>query len=77
MKLPHTSSHPNRWITEREYAEIHGLCQQTLTTWRYRDRLAGRSEATSGFPQYRRWGRAVRYFLPGDAQNGGVTNREQ
>src|ERR1700733_2745164 len=53
-----------RWITETEYARIHALSRQTLCNWRYQDRKAGRKEARRGFPQYRRFGRAVRYWLP-------------
>jgi hypothetical protein len=52
-----------RWVTERVYAEIYGLNYQTLCNWRYRDRKAGRNCAPPGFPQYRRFGRAVRYWL--------------
>jgi hypothetical protein len=50
-----------RWITEREYAEIHGLSAQTLRNWRFKDRRAGRAEAASGYPRYRYFGGAVRY----------------
>lgn len=55
-----------QWITGREYARIHGLSPQTLINWRYRDRKAGRCEAVPGYPRYKYFGRAVRYWL-GDA----------
>jgi hypothetical protein len=55
---------PNgRWVTEKLFADFHGLSRQTLCNWRYRDRKAGRDQAESGYPQYRRFGRAVRYWL--------------
>ena len=44
---------------------------QTLANWRYRDRMAGRSGALPGYPQYRRFGRAIRYWIE-DEQNGGA-----
>jgi hypothetical protein len=52
-----------RWVSEKVFAEIHGLSRQTLTNWRYKDRRAGRSEAPAGFPQYRYFGSTVRYRL--------------
>ena len=55
---------PGRWIKEAEFASIHGLSRQTLCNWRYRDRKAGRTEALPGYPQYRYFGCAVRYWLP-------------
>ena len=55
---------PGRWIKEAEFASIHGLNRQTLCNWRYRDRKAGRTEALPGYPQYRYFGCAVRYWLP-------------
>lgn len=54
---------PGRWVTEQVYAELHCLSRQTLANWRYRDNKAGRDQAESGYPQYRRFGRAVRYWL--------------
>jgi len=65
----HTTAHESRhgrWVTERVYADQYGLSRQTLTNWRYRDLKAGRTEAAPGFPRYKRFGRAVRYFLPGE-----------
>jgi len=56
-----------RWVTERTYAEIHGLAKATLANWRFRDGRAGRNEAAPGYPRYRRFGRAVRYWLPADS----------
>jgi hypothetical protein len=55
-----------RWVSEKVFAEIHGLSRQTLTNWRYRDRRAGRREAPPGYPQYRYFGSAVRYKLAED-----------
>jgi len=52
-----------RWVSEAVYAERHALAKQTLTNWRYRDHLAGRTQALPGFPVYRRFGRAIRYWL--------------
>jgi hypothetical protein len=52
-----------RWVTEQVFSEIHSISRQTLANWRYRDRLAGRTEAAPGFPIYRRFGKAVRYLL--------------
>jgi len=57
-----------RWITERQYAELHSISRQTLSNWRFRDRRAGRSSASPGYPVYRRFGRAVRYYLIEDSQ---------
>lgn len=54
-----------RWVTEKLYADLHGLSKQTLTNWRYRDRKAGRDQAGPGYPQYRYFGHAVRYWLAG------------
>jgi hypothetical protein len=51
------------WVSEREYAQRHGLARQTLCNWRHRDRKAGRDHALPGHPVYRRFGRAVRYWL--------------
>ena len=61
-----TSAQIGKWVTERAYSEKFGLARATLTNWRYRDHLAGRSEAAPGYPQYRRFGRAVRYWLPAE-----------
>ena len=61
---PRVAPRPGRWIKEAEFASIHGLSRQTLCNWRYRDRKAGRTEALPGYPQYRYFGCAVRYWLP-------------
>lgn len=53
-----------RWVSEAVYADIYALSRQTLTNWRYEDRKAGRNGAREGFPVYRRFGRAVRYWVP-------------
>ena len=55
------------WIKEAEFASMHELSRQTLCNWRYRDRKAGRTQASPGYPQYRYFGRAVRYWLPAEA----------
>ena len=48
-----------RWITAREYSELHSIPVKSLDAWRYRDRLAGRKTAGEGYPVYRRFGRSV------------------
>lgn len=65
LQAPKTTQNvgPGRWVTERVYAEYHGLARQTLTNWRYRDRKAGRNHAEPGYPQYSYFGRAVRYWV--------------
>jgi hypothetical protein len=63
------------WVTERVYSELHSISRQTLSNWRYRDKAAGRSGAALGFPVYRRFGRAIRYWLPNDAQPAGGDNK--
>ena len=65
-------TYSGRWITERQYAELHGLTKGTLSNWRHRDHMSGRIEAAPGFPRYRRWGRAVRYWLPLESDGGAV-----
>ena len=55
-----------RWVTEASYSEIYSISRQTLANWRYRDRRSGRTEAPSGFPKYRRFGKAIRYLLEGE-----------
>ena len=52
-----------RWVTERLFAEIHDIHPQTLANWRYFDRKAGRRQAEPGYPVYRYFGKAVRYWL--------------
>jgi hypothetical protein len=59
-----------RWVTEREYAAHFRLARQTLTNWRCADAKAGRAEALPGYPRYRRFGCAVRYWLPDDDFGG-------
>jgi hypothetical protein len=55
-----------RWVMEARYSEIYSISRQTLANWRYRDRRSGRTEAVSGFPKYRRFGKAIRYLLEGE-----------
>ena len=52
-----------QWVSARKYADIHDLRPQTLANWRYQDRKAGRNGAAPGYPQYRRFGGAIRYCL--------------
>lgn len=52
-----------RFVTEAKYAELRSLARQTLSNWRYRDRMAGRNHALPGYPTYRYFGTAVRYVL--------------
>ena len=61
---------PGRWIKDAEFARIHGLSRQTLCNWRYRDRKAGLTQAAPGYPQYRYFGRAVRYWLAAEQPAG-------
>jgi hypothetical protein len=60
--------HTGRWVTAKVYARTYGLTEDTLGNWRWRDRQAGRDEAQPGFPRYRRFGRAVRYWLLAEDQ---------
>ena len=55
-----------RWVTDRVYSQLHEISRQTLANWRYRDRKAGRTQAAPGYPIYRHFGEAVRYWLPRD-----------
>jgi DNA-binding transcriptional regulator YiaG len=55
---------PGRWVTAAEFAAFAGVSVQTLANWRWKDRRAGRDGPGPGKPIYRRFGRAVRYFLP-------------
>jgi hypothetical protein len=52
-----------RWVTGKVYGEIHNIHPQTLANWRYFDRKAGRRQAEPGYPVYRYFGKAVRYWL--------------
>lgn len=52
-----------RWTTAAEFARLTGISQQTLANWRYQDRLAGREGPAPGYPLYRYFGGAVRYYL--------------
>lgn len=53
-----------RWVSAKEYARLTGLSVQTLANWRSQDRKAGRQGAAPDKPVYRRFGRAVRYWVP-------------
>ena len=59
-----TNTQCGRWVRERTYAEFHDLAKGSLANWRFRDRQAGRKEAPPGYPRYKYWGTAVRYWLP-------------
>jgi hypothetical protein len=63
MQVQQSTTTNTKWVSESEYARIHGLSRQTLTNWRWRDAKEGRKEALPGFPEYRRFGRAVRYRI--------------
>jgi len=54
---------PGRWVNERELAALLGLHPGTLRTWRWLDSRDGKRR---GGLIYRRFGDAVRYFLPAD-----------
>lgn len=58
-----SSTRTGKWVTAAVYGEFHGIPEETLANWRYRDKLAGRTEALPGFPKYQRFGRAVRYSM--------------
>ncbi len=54
------------WDSDKLYSQLFGIPRQTLATWRFYDKKAGRLEAEPGKPRYRRWGRSVKYwFEPG------------
>ena len=59
-----------RWVTEREYARLFSLTKGTLSNWRFRDKKEGRDEAAPGMPRYRRFGRAVRYWVSDEDLKG-------
>jgi hypothetical protein len=59
---------PGTWTTARRYAGFFGVDEQVLANWRYRDKKAGRETAMPGYPQYRRFGKAIRYFVPEDSK---------
>jgi len=61
MEQPHETT--RQWVTERVYAHTYGLSEQTLRNWRHKDLKSGRMEAEPGKPQYRRFGRSIRYRL--------------
>jgi hypothetical protein len=52
-----------RWVPGKLYAAIHNIHPQTLANWRHFDLRAGRACAPPGYPQYKRFGKAVRYLL--------------
>ena len=62
-----TAEQPSgRWVREQVYASHYLIARQTLVNWRYKDRQAGRTTARAGYPIYRYFGKAVRYWLPAD-----------
>jgi|HubBroStandDraft_5_1064220.scaffolds.fasta_scaffold111269_2 hypothetical protein len=62
---------PGVWVTEKTYAATYVLNRQSLANWRMGDRRAGRTCARLGYPQYRYFGRTVRYRLEAeDSQQG-------
>jgi len=62
-----TTQASGSWVTEIAFAEHFNISRQTLSNWRWQDSLIGRDGAAPGKPQYRRFGRAIRYWLPKDA----------
>jgi hypothetical protein len=61
------SANRGRWVSERTYAELHGLARQTLCNWRHQDKKASRGPQP-GKPLYKRFGAAVRYWLADDEE---------
>ncbi len=59
-----------KWVTEAVYSDHTSISRQSLTNWRYKDKLAGRTTAPPGYPVYRRFGRAIRYWLDVSDQLG-------
>ncbi len=55
---------PGRWVTAKQFSSITGIPVGTLAIWRHQDRKAGCAEPQPGKPRYRRFGTAVRYWLP-------------
>ncbi len=55
---------PGRWVTAKQFSEISGIPAGTLANWRHQDKMAGRTQPAPGKPLYRRFGVAVRYWLP-------------
>lgn len=55
---------PGRWVTARQFSSITSIPVGTLAHWRHQDRQAARAEPQPGKPRYRRFGTAVRYWLP-------------
>ena len=54
---------PGREVTPKVYSALKGISENTLGAWRLEDQRAGRNEALPGKPVYRRYGRAIRYWL--------------
>ncbi len=52
-----------KWVAAKVYAERSGIHIGTLANWRHKDLREGRTEARPGFPVYRRFGAAVRYWM--------------
>ena len=64
METEQESCVRGRWATAREFARYAKLSVQTLGNWRHRDIEEGRDGPLPGYPKYRRWGSAVRYWIP-------------
>jgi|ERR1017187_609996 hypothetical protein len=58
-----TDQRRGQWVSERIFEKITGISRQTLTNWRYKDRKQKRATAPPGFPEYRLFGRTVRYWV--------------
>jgi len=65
-----------KWITAKEFAARHGLHPQTLANWRHADKRAGLTGPRPGYPVYRRFGGAIRYWVPSDDQPADLDQSE-
>jgi|HubBroStandDraft_4_1064222.scaffolds.fasta_scaffold2309987_1 hypothetical protein len=57
------TSDQGRWVVAKVYAERSGIHIGTLANWRHKDLQEGRDSARPGYPVYRRFGAAVRYWM--------------
>jgi hypothetical protein len=58
-----TSSH-GAWVTPRQYAQLFQLSEQGLANARSRERRTGQRDPNA--PIWRKFGKAVRYFVPAE-----------
>jgi hypothetical protein len=61
-----------KWVTPEKYEEFSDVKVAVLCNWRSQDKKQGRKGPLpgSGKPVYRRFGKAIRYFLPDDPLDG-------